>query len=170
MELSPHRIRVADTLEEKQKAALQVIDWGYPRLIDKLEVELSFWIHYGPTAIYWYQWLDFDDEPRRLVLHICTDPEKRGSIFARRWLYSVGIIGEILNARELFIEKSVGEEPVFDYLERMGWKPCEGGLVYPLNEFGESDDGEQTRAEEVQDGPHGDSSGIGSGSREATGT
>lgn len=156
MALSPHRIKVADTWEEKRAAALQVIQWGYPRSISALEVELAFWIHYGPTAIYWYHWVEYDRDCRRLVLHLCQDPEKRGSIFARRWMYSVGIIGEILNAHALFIQKSVGEEPIFGYLERMGWEPHEGGFIYHLNEIGD-DDGrrhENPEAPEARPGRH----------------
>lgn len=169
MQLDLHRIRVADTLEEKRAAALTVIGWGYPRQIKQNEVELAFWIHYGPTVIYWFEWVDCDITTERLVLHVCSDPESRGSFFARRWLYSVGIIAEILNARALFVEKSIGEEPIIEYLVRMGWEASEGGYIFHLHGFGESD-GEQTRPEGSETRPDSDCSRVGSGRSETPGT
>jgi len=100
--------------------------WGYPRELDELEIEASWWLRYGP-GIAWLTPYDTD-----LQFHLVVDPANRGR-FARFFLTGITVIGQLLGYERLVC---FGEQTpeVASYLRRMGWAELEDepGLAYPL--------------------------------------
>ncbi len=131
-DIDSRRCTWATEPDQKRACALDVISWHYPRPIWPFELESGYWFRYGPSAVFWYQWLDSDPTLRSLILHLCIAPEARGLIYPRDWLAGVRILGEILGGDRLIVTGVVGDAKIPEYLKRMGWEEREGALVFEL--------------------------------------
>lgn len=103
-----------------EQAARVVRDWGYFRPIDDAEVVHSKWFGFGGHVVWWLNrnaW----HEGGEVALHICSDPRFRNKIFARKLLYGIEIVAELMGADRLL----TWLEPdalVAGYLGRLGWE------------------------------------------------
>ncbi len=119
------RFTEARGLGEKAALAKIVVDWGYERVFEPMEVVESWWLRYGP-AIAWL--CPYDED---LQLHVCVDPEYRSG-YARFFLTGIVVVAQLLGYERL-VWFGVPDDLVSSYLRRMGWRDFDEGLAYNLN-------------------------------------
>ena len=126
-----------------EQAARVVEDWDYPRVVGTDEVVHSRWFSFGESVVWWLN-RNVHHTDRELALHICSDPNSRGRVYARKLLYAIDVVAELMGAERLVTWLEPGA-PVAYYLARMGWQVLPDrvadGLVAWGRELGGSEHG-----------------------------
>jgi hypothetical protein len=110
--------------KEIYQAAIQIGLWGYPRGIEDADLDpTTRWFMLGDACIFWCEVLDDDS----VYFHVCAngDAPKRHPANARRLLYALEFIADMLGCWRIMASDCEVDGEVASYLRRMGFTATE---------------------------------------------
>ena len=114
------RLRELKTFRTKLDAALEAMDWGFPRQVELVEIERGAWFRMGPSVVFWFEHPS-DVLPQDLPLHVVVEPKVRHKWAGRRWLHVMQACAELLGHDRICVTPSHEVPEVGAYLARLGW-------------------------------------------------
>jgi len=121
-------LRVRELLNDDKALRIEEVEDGhdYPRPITLTERVDSWWFSYGP-ATFWL-WPVDDDE---IVLHLCIPEPFQGRLYAREWMVTIKVIGQLLGYKRIRFP-GADDDLVASYLRRWGWTSDADGMYLDL--------------------------------------